>query len=131
MLAGACHHAELWDEMPRQIASFINMYYPNSELQAFQSTDKGYYVRIDDGPGMSFGTDYAWTSLDGYGMPLPQQFLFDQLPAPLYRYLVESENLNAVFSCSRDARTYTVQLTTSTLSYNTDTETLSGTTPVQ
>lgn len=129
LVCAGCHHADLWDDMPREIASFINQYYPNSELQAFESTAGAYYVRIDDGPGMTFDKECSWISLDGYGMPLPQQFLFDRLPSPLYRYLEETENLDAVFYCSRDALTYEVKLTTNTITYNIETETLSGTIP--
>ena len=48
----SCNHSELWDDLPAKITSFINQYYPNSELQSVSNSGGRYHVRIDDGPGM-------------------------------------------------------------------------------
>ncbi len=113
----SCKHSDLWDDMPGPIAEFINHYYPFSELDSFTKGSTTYHVRIDDGPGLTFGSDYAWIAVDGYGLPLPQVMLFDQLPPALYNYLQETERLNGVFSMERDNVDYTVTLLDGTLRY--------------
>lgn len=122
----ACDHSELWDDLPYQITKFINQYYPNSELQSVSHSGNRYHVRIDDGPGMTFDEDEQWLAVDGYGMPLPQVLLFDQLPPAVYNYLQETEQLNSVFSISRDKGKYTIALLNSNLYYDTATGILTG-----
>ena len=122
----SCNHSELWDDLPAKITSFINQYYPNSELQSVSNSCGRYHVRIDDGPGMTFDQDEQWLAVDGYGMPLPQVLLFDQLPPVVYSYLQETDQLNSVFSISRDHGKYTVTLLDSNLYYDTATGKLTG-----
>lgn len=124
-----CHHAELWEELPPDISSFISQYFPNSELNSYTHTGTTYHVRIDDGPGLTFDADYKWTDINGYGMPLPQVLLFDQLPPKIYDYLQETEQLNAVFALSRDSARYTLTLLDQTLTYDIATATISGSKP--
>lgn len=124
-----CSHADIWEELPAEVSSFITQYFPNSELQSYTHNAGTYHVRIADGPGLSFGPTYQWTDIDGYGMPLPQVLLFDQLPPKIYNYLQETEQLNAVFAVRRDAARYTVTLLTNDLIYDIATGQLSGTTP--
>lgn len=112
-----CSHSELWNEMPSDIASFVSHYFPNSELNSYSHSGNTYHVRIDDGPGLTFGANYAWIAIDGYGMPMPQVLLFDQLPPKLYDYLQETEQLNSVFSMERDKDYYTLTLLDSMLRY--------------
>lgn len=116
--SSSCHKNDLWDEMPGAITSFIVEYYPGDDVAAYAMLpDGGYHVRLKDGPGMTFDKDYAWQSIDGYGMPLPEVLLFDQLPPGLYAYLQETEQLDAVFSISRSDGHYTLALLDSTLNY--------------
>ena len=122
----SCDHSELWSDVPGQITKFINRYYPNAELQSVSHTGNTYHIRIDDGPGLTFDADYNWTDINGYGMPVPQVLLFDQLPPKLYDYLQGTQQLNAVFSISRDNNIYTLALLDSTLTFNTDTGELTG-----
>lgn len=125
-----CHNAELWDELPAEISSFVNQYFPNSELESVEhSVGSGYHVRIKNGPGMSFDTAMAWTSVNGYGLPLPQVLLFNQLPPRMYEYLQETDQLNAVFSITRQDDVYTATLLQTTLTYDVRTGELSGTVP--
>lgn len=126
VLPVSCDNSELWDEVPGEITTFINQYFPNSALESVTHTGKSYHIRIKNGPGMAFDTDYEWTDVNGYGMPLPQVLLFDQLPPRLYDYLQETEQLNAVFSMSRDGDKYTITLLSSSLQYDTSTGQLTG-----
>lgn len=116
-MLNSCKHTELWDDVPGPIAEFINQYFPFSELNSVTHSASAYHIRIDDGPGLTFGSDYAWEVIDGYGMPLPQVLLFDQLPPKMYQYLQETEQLNEVFSMSRDDASYTASLLNTTLTY--------------
>lgn len=122
----ACDHSDLWNELPGEVTDFINQYFPNSELQSVSTAGGVYHVRIDDGPGLTFDSDKQWTDINGYGMPIPQVLLFDQLPPQLYSYLQETENLNSVFSISRDKDIYTLSLLDSTLTYNAKTGEMRG-----
>ncbi len=70
-------------------------------------------------PGLTFGENYGWTAIDGYGMPLPQVMLFDQLPPRLYAYLQDSQQqLDSVFGMERDSKRYVLTLLDSTLTYD-------------
>lgn len=116
----SCRHSDLWSEMPQEISSFITHYFPFQELQSFDKGSTTYHVRIDDGPGLTFDSECAWIAIDGYGMPLPQVLLFDQLPPKVYDYLQETEQVNSVFSMERDKTSYTLTLLDDTLTYYID-----------
>lgn len=120
-IAAGCSHSDLWDEVPGPVAEFINQYFPYSQLNSFTETSTGYHVRIQDGPGMTFDATYAWVAVDGYGMPLPQVMLFDQLPPRLYDYIQETDQLNGVFSMERNADYYVLTLLDNSLKYTIDT----------
>lgn len=129
LVQGGCSHADIWSELPADISSFITQYFPNSQLQSYTHNAGSYHVRIDGGAGLTFGATYQWTDIDGYGMPLPQVLLFDQLPPKIFDYLQETEQLNAVFAMRRDATRYTLTLLDNDLIYTIATGELSGTTP--
>lgn len=124
-----CQHAELWNQLPANISSFITQYFPSSELESVTHSAANYHVRIANGPGMTFGSDGAWIDIDGYGMPLPQVLLFDQLPPRMYEYLQETEQLNSVFALTREDGVYTATLMNSTLTYDVETGMLKGSDP--
>ena len=123
----ACDHSDLWSKLPDNVQTFINKYFPNSELLSVAVNDKGCSVRIDNCPGMTFDADSQWTSVNGYGMPLPSVMLYDQLPEKLYNYLEETENLGSVFSMSRDKTAYELKLMNTDIKYDIATGELSGT----
>ncbi|MDE6134636.1 MAG: hypothetical protein K2F79_03580 [Muribaculaceae bacterium] len=120
----SCKDSDLWDDVPGPAAEFINRYYPFSQLSSVTHNASSYHVRIKDGPGITFDSDYAWTAVDGYGMPLPQVLLFDQLPPKMYMYIQETEQLNAVFAITRDPDVYTASLLDDTLTYRIKDESL-------
>ena len=115
--ASSCRNSDLWDEVPTPIAEFIDSYFPYSELVSVSDNGSTYHIRIDNGPGLTFASDYSWEAIDGYGMPLPQVLLFDQLPPKLYNYLQETNQLNGVFSIERNKEYYLVTLMDNTLKY--------------
>lgn len=113
-----CSKNDLYDDMPQSINNFISQYYPNSSLASFSVTDNGYVAVIKDGPGITFGKDCKWTSIDGYGSTVPQVFLFNELPPALFAYLQETENLDSVFIISRDTKEYRLKLLDTSLTYD-------------
>lgn len=125
----SCGKDDEWGEVPREIANFIEQYYPGSAISSFSESDNTYHVRIKDGPGMTFGSDYSWIVVDGYGLPLPQVMLFDQLPPKLYGYLQDSQQLDSVFGMERDSSRYTLTMLNATLFYDIRSGEISGTTP--
>lgn len=120
----SCHDSdsELWGEMPKKISDFVTQYFPNQQVDSYSESSSTYHVRLKDGPGMTFDKNQDWIIVNGYGMPLPQVLLFDQLPPALYNYLDETQNLDSVFSIERDSVSYKIVLLDSTLTYNVDTE---------
>lgn len=114
--------SELWGEMPKKIVDFVTQYFPNTQVDSYAESSSTYHVRMKDGPGMTFDKNKDWITVNGYGMPLPQVLLFDQLPPALYTYLDQTGNLNAVFSIERDNTSYKVVLLDSNLTYNINTE---------
>lgn len=124
----SCKDDQPWDELPADISHFITEYFPNSAIENFTSSSTTYHVRITDGPGLTFDKDCKWEAINGYGMPLPEILLFDQLPPALYKYLEETSQLDSVFTVERNSKTYTVVLLDSTLTYYIATQEIEGNT---
>lgn len=118
--------SQLWNEVPAEISRFINDYYPNSALDAVTFYKDIYHIRLKNGPGLTFNDKEQWITVNGYGMPLPEVLLFDQLPPSLFSYLQETEQLGSVFSLSRNKNIYTVTLLSRSLRFNASTEELIG-----
>lgn len=122
----SCDKENFWNEVPGEIATFINQYYPDSDISSYNYTKEVYHVRLKNGPGLTFDKDQQWVSVNGYGMPIPQILLFDQLPPKLYNYLQETEQLNSVFSISRSKGIYNVSLLQRNLRYDSANEEIIG-----
>jgi len=114
----ACSNSDVWDDVPAKIATFLNRYYPNSQLASCNRNGGGWYVRIEDGPGLAFDHAYDWTMINGYGEIIPQMLLFDQLPPTLYQYLEETDVLNHVYALERDRKQYHVDITNTRITYD-------------
>lgn len=127
-ILSSCKDNEPWDQLPTDISQFITQYFPNTSIENFSESPTTYHVRISNGPGLTFNKDCKWEAINGYGMPLPQVLLFDQLPPALYKYVEETENLNSVFSIERTSTTISVVLLDSTLYYNIETQEIRGST---
>lgn len=118
MLTACDNDDNPWNNVPDNISEFIDRYYPNSALESATDTDGVYHIRLKNGPGMTFNADGSWTDINGYGMPIVQVFLFDQLPPKLYNYLQETQQLNSVFSITRNNDYYTLDLLESSLRFD-------------
>ena len=121
--------ADVWDNVPAKIATFINQYYPNSPLSSCHRVGSDWHVRIKDGPALTFNASYSWVRIAGYGETIPQVLLFDQLPPALYSYLSETSSLNSVYSIERDKTTYTVALSNTSVTYDIATGSVRSTLP--
>lgn len=118
----SCQSSDLYTQLPGPISKFISNYWPNPAIESYaQPSAESYTVTIKNGPTLDFNGSYSWTSVSGNGLPLPQQFLFDQLPSKLYDYIESGSMTGEVFAVSRNASTYTAQLLTSTITYDTAT----------
>lgn len=129
LCAGSCSNNDEYGELPGKIAEFVSTYFPGQAVESYTHSGANYHVRIKNGPGLTFGDNYSWTAVDGYGLPLPQVMLFDQLPPKLYGYLQDSRQLDSVFGMERDTRRYVLTLLDSSLTYDIATGELSGTVP--
>ncbi|MBD5163107.1 MAG: hypothetical protein HDT09_00210 [Bacteroidales bacterium] len=118
MMPSACSNDNLIDQVPQPISQFIAQYFPGYGVGQYEHTATGYHIRLKNGPGMNFDASYAWENIDGYGLPIPQVFLFDQTPPKLYSYLQGMSELNQVFSIARNSSTYTLTLLDSSISYD-------------
>ena len=125
-LSGCTNHEDVYNDMPQDITKFVAQYYPNSAVESFTETDERYRVVLDDGPTIVFDKTCSWEMLNGNGSVVVQNFLFNELPPEMYEYLQSTDNLNEVFSVSRDKSDYTVVLLNSTLTYNISTGKISG-----
>ncbi|MBD5182884.1 MAG: hypothetical protein HDS99_03710 [Bacteroidales bacterium] len=118
LMPSSCSNDSLIEQVPRPISEFITQYYPGYSVAQYDHNGTTYHIRLKNGPGMNFSEAYSWESVDGYGLPLPQVFLFDQTPPKLYSYLQGTSALNSVFSIARNSTEYTVTLLDSTLIYD-------------
>ena len=123
----ACSDNEAYDELPAPIVTFITKYWPNPVIDSYvQPSADEYEVVIKNGPSLTFDGNYSWTEVDGNGLPLPQIFLYDQLPGTLYDYLEAGSYLGSVFKVERDSQTYSVELLNFDIKYDVATGAVSG-----
>lgn len=122
LFVSGCSGADFWDSMPAGIKSFIDLYYPNSEINSYAKGKDSYSVRLANGPGFEFNGDQHWTYINGYGLPLKQILVYDQTPGPLYDYLETIGAAAGVFTLARDEREYRLNLLQDSLVYTISTE---------
>ena len=118
-ILSGCSDDVKYNELPSEIQEFVARYFPNTGIDTFKETSSVYHVKLKSSVGITFGLDYSWEAVSGYGATLPQVFLYDQLPPVLFNYLQETEQLNAVYAVERVPRLYTVTLFDNTLTYDT------------
>lgn len=118
ILMGACN-SDTWDELPSAISRFVSEYFPFGELESYTDNGKGVeVVKIKKGATLTFNSDYDWTDVNGNGVVLPVQFLYDQLPSTLYTYLEAREMQNSVYRVTRTPDYITVDLLDTMVTYN-------------
>ncbi|MCM1348416.1 MAG: hypothetical protein NC338_03310 [Firmicutes bacterium] len=120
LLMGACN-SDTWDDLPSAISQFVSEYFPFGELQSYTEEGGREIVQIKKGATLTFDNSYEWIDVNGNGVVLPQQFLYDKLPDALYRYIESIEAQNSVYRVQRTASVITVDLFDSVLTYNQDT----------
>ena len=120
LLMGACN-SDAWDELPSAISSFVSEYFPFGELQSYSENGGVEVVQIKKGATLTFDKNYEWTDVNGNGVVLPQQLLYDKLPGKLYEYIESLEAQNSVYRVVRTSTLITVTLLDSQLTYNQDT----------
>lgn len=114
----SCSDDNMWGELPDEIQKFLATYFPEQGVTDFTESNGTYRVKLKNSAAMVFNKSYLWTSVNGYGTPLPEIFLFDEFPPALYEYLTVTDNLKAVYSVTRDSSSYVVDLLNSTISYD-------------
>ncbi len=82
VVMGACGN-NAWEELPSSIVAFVTQYFPYGEIQSYTESSEGSVVKVKNGATLAFDKNYAWTDVNGNGVPLPGDFLFDQLPGDL------------------------------------------------
>lgn len=117
MLMAACQET-VWNDIPTRITEFISEYFNQGKVESYVESDNGYVVTIKGGAQLSFDEDMAWTDVNGRGEILPQQFLFDCLPSPLYDHLEAIEATQGVYRVRRTFQEYSVVLLDNTITYN-------------
>lgn len=117
ILMGACN-SDTWDELPSAISQFVSEYFPFGELSGYSSKGGVEVVQIKKGATLTFNSDYDWTDVNGNGVVLPQNFLYDELPQRLYNYIESIEVQNSVYRVRRTPDLITVDLLDSQLTYD-------------
>lgn len=118
VMMGACNN-DLWDELPESIANFISEYFPYGELESYTDNDDGTaVVTIKHGATLTFDRGYEWIDVNGNGVVLPQQFLYDRLPEALYRYIESAEAQNSVYRVVRTRALIVVTLLDASIDYD-------------
>lgn len=111
-----CSSSE-WEDVPTPIAQFLSEYFPLQAVSQCSEVDDVYHVKLRNSTSLIFGSNYKWTSINGYGNPLPETLLFDQMPPALYNYLQELSLTDQVYSATRDHFTYNITLLDSSITY--------------
>lgn len=117
LVTGACN-SDVWDDVPVPITNFISRYFPFGELESYTTHGNTETVTIKNGATLTFDSDYEWTDVNGNGMTLPSQFLFDCLPATLYKYIEGLEMQADVYRVTRTSVSITVDLHSTEVVYN-------------
>lgn len=110
----------LWDDLPSPVSEFISRYFPEESVVSEQWTDGDQYytVKLKDDAWITFDKSLKWQSVNGRGVPLPEIFLFDELPPAVYEYLQEIESLAKVYRATRTQAQLTLELLDDTVVYD-------------
>lgn len=117
---GACN-SDTWDELPESISQFVSEYFPFGELASYTENNGVEVVQIKKGATITFDSNYDWTDVNGNGVVLPQQFLYDKLPAALYNYIESMEAQYSVYRVQRSPKSIVVDFLDSVIVFNQET----------
>lgn len=118
---GACE-STAWNELPADISTFVQRYFPSADVASYNTLSSGSVVQIRNGATITFNSNNAWTDVNGNGNVLPAMFITDELPESLVDYLEESEAISKVYRVTRDATICTVELHDTSVQYNYNTD---------
>ncbi|MCC8070931.1 MAG: hypothetical protein LIO90_03910 [Bacteroidales bacterium] len=120
----SCNKSE-YDELPGTLQRFVTEYFPSSDVATYTRTKTdGYVVGMRNGAILTFDADYKWIDLNGNGVPLPQQLIYDQMPDKLYDFLEGLEQTDGVYRVERNNSEYQVLLLDTTLTYDISTQSI-------
>ena len=110
----------LWDELPSPVSEFLSRYYPEETVESEQWTDGDtlYTVKLKNDAWITFDKSLKWQTVNGRGVPLPEIFLFDELPPAVYEYLQSIESLAAVYRVNRTPSQLTLELLDNAVVYD-------------
>jgi len=120
MLTGACS-SNVWDELPEKISSFVAEYFPGRGIKSYTVTDSEERVQLNGGTTLVFDSNREWTTADPDGDVLPEVFLYDCMPPPLFQYLENTSNTANVYKAERTSRDYILTLNDTYITYNIET----------
>lgn len=117
LIIGACSNS-VWDELPSAISSFISEYFPGMGVSSYSEDEDSYRVQVRNGASLIFDKEYHWTEVEGNGVPLPEVFMYDQLPPALYNYLQGIEQQAGVYGVKRDKDYYKLTMHDTVITYD-------------
>lgn len=106
----------LWNELPSPISTFITTYYPNSSISSYDEKTDEYYVTIKNGASLVFNSNYDWIEINGNGVPIPQIFIFNEMPK-IFQYLEARELTSDLMEAVNEPRTIILTFTDFRLEY--------------
>lgn len=125
IIMGACNDTA-FDELPKPIQQFVTQYFPFGEVSSYTtSSNEIHTVNIKNGATIVFNSEYMWIQVNGNGTVLPTDFIYDQLPSTLYRYLQEMQRTDVVYAVSRDASKIVIDLHDTSVQYDIASDTIS------
>lgn len=113
-----------WDDMPDSVATFVDTYFNEGEVESATKTATGFVVTFKNGPQITFDNQNAWTDINGRGGKLPAMLITDQCPARVVDYLKDMELTTDVYRLQRSWHLFTVTLSDSYFTYDDQTDVL-------
>lgn len=115
---GACNHDDAYDELPESVAKFVSEYYPFTDVSSYSMKGGNYVVNMRNGATLVFDSSLAWIDVNGNGGVLPETFLYNCLPEPLYDHISEMTLTQGVYRVERNVDYITVHTVDTYFRYN-------------
>lgn len=118
IVVGACSHSP-YDDMPSDVASFIDMYFADSAVESVSdAAGGGTVVTMRHGAVITFDSSGQWTDINGRGATLPEWLITNELPETVVNYLREMELTADVYRLTRSWHYLRVGLADSYFTYD-------------
>lgn len=122
VIMGACNNDDAYDELPDSVAKFVSEYYPFTDVSSYNMQGGNYVVNMKNGATLVFDSSLAWIDVNGNGGLLPETFLYNCLPEPLYDYLSEMTLTQGIYRVTRNSESITVYTVDTYFRYDIATE---------